>query len=220
MPLDALLEPTIPVLKPTDTIDDALRMIAETHLEQLPLVDGEDYWGLLKESNLLDWENPDDTLAVFEGKLYRYFSYEPLHPFEAVKLAIQNKLPVVPVLTADNKYLGSISRDALFYYLGENGSLNENGGIIVLEMKLGEYSLGQIARICEAENVVILNSRVFTNPQTGMLEITLKMNKQELQTVVAAFERFEYTVKEVYGDLPAYDDLANRYKLLMNYINM
>ncbi|MNU22778.1 CBS domain protein [compost metagenome] len=220
MPLDALIEPTIPVLKPSDTVDDALRMIAETHLEQLPLVNGKQYLGMIKESILLDWENPDDELLVFEGRLNRLFCHVQLHPFEAVKMAIQNKFPVVPVLNQEQEYLGSISRDALFYYLGENGSLNEPGGIIVLEMKLGDYSLGQIARICEGENVIILNSRVYTNPQTGMLEVTLKTNKQELQTVVAAFERFEYTVKEVYGDLPAYDDLAQRYKLLMTYINM
>lgn len=220
MPLDVLIEPTIPVLKPTDTVDDALRMIAETHLEQLPLVSGNSYWGMMKESVLLDWEHPDDELSVFEGRLNRPYCLQLLHPFEAVKMAIQNKLPVVPVLNQEQEYLGAISRDALFYYLGENGSLNEPGGIIVLEMKLGEYSLSQISRICEGENVIVLNSRVYTNPQSGMLEVTLKTNKQELQTVVAAFERFEYIVKEVYGDLPAYDDLAQRYKLLMTYINM
>lgn len=62
MPLDVLIEPTIPVLKPTDTVDDALRMIAETHLEQLPLVSGNSYWGMMKESVLLDWEHQDDEL--------------------------------------------------------------------------------------------------------------------------------------------------------------
>ncbi|OJV54905.1 MAG: hypothetical protein BGO31_16320 [Bacteroidetes bacterium 43-16] len=220
MSLLNLIEPTIPVLKPNDSVDDALRMMSDTHFDRLPLIDKGVYISIIKEPALLDWEDPDTKLSKFPYDIIRPACIVTAHPFDAVKVAIQFKLPVVPVLNERQEYLGCVSRDALFHYLGESGSLSEQGGIIVMEVKPQDYVLSQIARIAENEDVKILNSRVYLNPQTDMLEITLKMNKVELQRVVAALERYDYVVKEVYGDIPAQNDLDDRYKLLMNYLNI
>lgn len=220
MSLLSLIEPTIPVLKPGDTVDDALRMMSDAHFDRLPLIDKGVYVSIIKEAALLDWEEPDTPLSKLPYDIVRPACIVSAHPFDAVKVALQFKLPMVPVLNERQEYLGCVSRDALFYYLGESGSLNEQGGIIVLEIKPQDYVLSQIAKIAENEDVKILNSRVFLNPQTGMLEVTLKMNKVELQRVVAALERYDYYVREIYGDIPAQDDLDDRYKLLMNYLNI
>lgn len=220
MSLLNLIEPTIPVLKPNDSVDDALRMMSDTHFDRLPLIDKGVYISIIKEPALLDWEDPDTKLSKFPYDIIRPACIVTAHPFDAVKVAIQFKLPVVPVLNERQEYLGCVSRDALFHYLGESGSLSEQGGIIVMEVKPQDYVLSQIARIAENEDVKILNSRVYLNPQTDMLEVTLKMNKVELQRVVSALERYDYVVKEVYGDIPAQNDLDDRYKLLMNYLNI
>lgn len=220
MSLTDLIVPTIPVLNLNDTGDNALRMMSEAHLDYLPLVENRQYVCLVKESDLLDWETPDLPLSDFPDTYFRPFCFEQLHPFDAVKVSIQQKLSIVPVLDKENNYLGSITRDELFYFLGDQGSLNEPGGILVLEVKPGDYSLSQIARLCESENVVIINSRVKTNATTGMLDVTLKTNKTELEALAATFERYDYIVKELHGELPFNEDLASRYQLLMSYINM
>lgn len=220
MTLTQLIEPTIPVLKPSDLVDDALRMIAETHYAKLPLVEKGEYLNLIKETDLLDAEDEMMTLAELQVPSFRPSCIDSAHPFDAVKAAIQFNLPVVPLLDERQLYVGSVSRASLFNYLGENGGLSEAGGIIVLEMHPRDYVLSQIAKIAENEDVKILNSRVYLNPQSEMLEVTLKMSKVELARVVAALERYDYVVKEVYGDLPTQDDLDDRYKLLMNYLNI
>jgi acetoin utilization protein AcuB len=104
--------------------------------------------------------------------------------------------------------------------LSEHGSILEPGGIITLEIKPNDYSLSEIARICESNDITILQSGVYTNMETGMLDVTLKINRMEFSALVASFERYEYRVKEMYGESPAFENLLNRYNLLMNYINM
>ena len=214
------IEPSIPVLMPKDTVEDALRMMSETHYAKLPLVDNGIYVSLLSETDLLDCEDPNTVLSAVHTEVFRPSCIASAHPFDAVKAAIQFNLPVVPILTEQQMFLGCVSRVCLFTFLGEYGSLAMPGGILVLEVKPGDYILSQIAKIAEDENVQILNSRVFQNPQSGMLEVTLKMNKVELQRVVASLERYDYVVKEIFGDFQSQDDMDDRYKLLMNYLNI
>lgn len=220
MTLLQLIESTIPVLKLNDTVDDALRMMSETHYAKLPLVEAGEYKNLYRESDLLDVEDFDSALADSGIEVFRPSCIVSAHPFDAVKLSIQYNLPVVPILDERQMYVGSVSRAALFNYLGENGGLSEPGGIIVLEMLPRDYVLSQIAKIAENEDVKIINSRAYLNPQSEMLEVTLKMSKVELARVVSALERYDYVVKEVYGDIPTQDDLDDRYRLLMNYLNI
>jgi hypothetical protein len=54
----------------------------------------------------------------------------------------------------------------------------------------------------------------------GSYEVTLKLNKPELDAVVASLERHKYNVREVYGQQANEENIIDRYKLLMNYINM
>jgi hypothetical protein len=61
---------------------------------------------------------------------------------------------------------------------------------------------------------------LFTNRATQKLEITLKTNRTNLEALASAFERHKYVVKEVYGEAVHKEDMLDRYKLLMNYINM
>lgn len=220
MTLQQLIEPTIPILKISDTVDDALRMMSETHYAKLPLVENGEYKSLFRESDLLDVEDYDATLMNLNMPIFRPSCIITAHPFDAVKAAIQYNLPVVPLLDERQMYVGSVSRASLFNYLGESGGLSDAGGIIVLEMHPRDYVLSQIAKIAENEDVKILNSRVYLNPQTEMLEVTLKMSQVELGRVVAALERYDYVVKEVFGDNPTQDDMDDRYKLLMNYLNI
>src|SRR5690606_27317784 len=94
------------------------------------------------------------------------------------------------------------------------------GGIIILEMRPVDYSLSEIARICENNDAIILNLQIFTQPESDMMRVVIKTNTREVQTLVASFERYEYNVRQVFGELPAQESMKERYESLMRYINM
>lgn len=220
MVIEQLISPIVPTLDPKDTGNRALTLMEENNLTQLPLVEEEKYMGLVQENDVLDWEKPEAQIGQAGFLNYRPAVYASGHPYDALRIAHQQNLAVVPVIDNENTYLGSITRDDLLKYITENSGLDNPGGIIVLEMDPRNYSLTEIARICESEDVIVISSQLFTNPANGMLEVTLKLNKTELGAVVSSFERHEYKIKEVFGEQGHEDDMMDRLKLLMNYINM
>jgi len=80
--------------------------------------------------------------------------------------------------------------------------------------------LSEIARLCENEDVIIISSQISTNKVTGKVDVTLKTNRTDLHALASSFERHNYVVTQVYGEQANYEDMLDRYKLLMNYINM
>ena len=125
----------------------------------------------------------------------------------------------MPVIDNEHKYLGSIDRESLLTHVAENSGISSPGGVLVLEIPPRNYSMYEIARICENEDVILLAMHSRTN-ERGMLEITMKLNRTVLDAVVSSFERHNYHVTEVYGKETDNEDIIGKYNLLMNYINM
>ncbi len=220
MVVEQLISPIVPTLIPTDTGDRALTLMDETNLNQLPLVANDKYMALVQENDLLDWENPDNSLQTADFLSYRPAVLSTGHPYEALRIAHQQNLHIVPVVDLENTYVGSITRDELLRYITEKSGLDNPGGIIVLEIDPRNYSLYEIARICESEEVLLISTQIFSNKLTGKLEVTLKTNRNSLGGVVDALERHNYKVKEVFGDRTDKDSLQDRFDNLMNYLNM
>ncbi len=70
----------------------------------------------------------------------------------------------------------------------------------MLELEPRDYSLSEIARIAESNEVTLLSVNTLTNPNTAKLEVVLKTNRQEMQGLIATFERFNYTIKYMFSE--------------------
>ena len=220
MVIEQLISPVVPTLLPTDTGSRALFLMEENNLTQLPLVANEKYMALVQENDVLDWDTPESPLGKASFLTYRPAVFASGHPFEALRVAHQQNLSIVPVVDNENTYIGSITRDDLLRYITENSGVENPGGIIVIELDPRDYSLSEIARLCEGEDVIIISTQITTNKITGKLEVTLKTNRTDLQGLADTFERHKYVVKNVYGETSQREDMLDRYRLLMNYINM
>jgi acetoin utilization protein AcuB len=220
MVIEQLISPLVPVVMPSDTGTRALNLMEEANITQIPLVSDDKYLALVQENDLLDWGTSDRPLSMADFLNYRPAVVASGHPYEAMRVAHSQNLMVLPVVDNDNTYLGSITREELLRYITENSGLDNPGGIIVLEMKAHDYSLAQIARICEQDDTNVISTQLITNHVTGLLELTIKTNRTELTGLASSFERYKYTVKELYSGQSSVDDTMERYKMLMNYINM
>ena len=220
MVIEQLISPVVPTLLPTDTGSRALFLMEENNLTQLPLVVDAKYLALVQENDVLDWDTPESPLSKANFLNYRPAVFASGHPYEAMRVAHQQNLSVLPVVDNENTYIGAITRDDLLKYITENSGVDNPGGIIVIELDPRDYSLSEIARLCESEDVIIISTQLATNKATGKLEVTLKTNRTDLSGLASALERHKYTVKQVYGEQAHYEDMLDRYNLLMNYINM
>lgn len=220
MLLEKLISPVVPTLLPTDSGNRALQLMEANNMTQLPVVVNDEYAALIQEDSLLEWTTPESPLSMSDLLNYKPAVMISGHPFDALRLAHAYNLDIIPVIDSKHKYLGAITRNSLLSYLTENSGLDHPGGIIVLEVAPKNYSLAEIARICENEDVTITNTQLFTDPETGMLQVTIKTNRTDLSGVSRSFERYGYTILELFGAELREDHMLNRYQLLMNYLNI
>jgi hypothetical protein len=80
--------------------------------------------------------------------------------------------------------------------------------------------LAEIARIVESENTKILSCFISTPHGLENLELTLKLNRQDLKHVIATLTRFGYDVKSSYFESDYLDTLQDRYDGLMRYLDV
>lgn len=219
MNLEELISPIVPVLLPSDSGERALTLMDQNHFNQLPLVEDEKYMALVQENDVMDWGTPERALSSADFLNYRPAVFANGHPYDALRIAYQQQLSVIPVVDNDNTYLGAITKDSLLKYVSENSGVENPGGIIVIEVAPRDYSLAEIARICENEEVMVISSQLKNNV-AGKIEVTLKTNRTDLQGLSSSFERHNYIVKQVFGQQMNIDDTMNRFNELMNYINM
>lgn len=215
-----LISEHIPPLKHTDTGSTALQWMEEFKVNQLPVMKQENFVGIVSEDNIYDQEDPEKTLHELFDHLPRPYVKGNAHVYEVLSKFSEEHLSVLPVLDNEEVYLGCIGVTDIMQQFANTGSIKEAGGIIVIEVNSVDYSLVQIAQIVESENAKILSSFITSVPNSSVIEITLKINRLDLSSIIRTFERFDYIIKASFQKNSYQDDLKNRYDELMKYLNM
>ncbi|MEL6589368.1 MAG: CBS domain-containing protein [Bacteroidota bacterium] len=215
-----LISDTVPSVKSSDLAARALDWMGEFKLGQLPIVDDGQYKGMITETDILDATSMEVPVGDirFAGWESAYI-YQGNHVFDAIEAMNKFKLEVLPVLDEENRFLGVITIRDLLLYLNRMFAVNEKGGILVIEIPQNSYVVSEIGRICESADATILSLYLSQQPDLSM-QVTLKLNVEDLSRVVASFERFEYKIVRTYHKAAPLEDLQRNYEALLKYLDM
>jgi len=215
-----LISEYIPPIKSTETGDKALNWMNEFRVSHLAIVDGSNYLGIVSDDDIFDMQEPSNPILSELSNLKQPFVYVDSHVYDVMKIIADSKITIVPILNRQNEYLGCTDLLFLMSQITAVGSIKEPGGIIVLEMNKHDYTLTQIARIVEENDVKVLSSYITSQPDSTKIQVTLKMNTTELDKILRTFERYDYDIVESYAEGEYVEDLKRRYDELMNYLNL
>lgn len=210
----------LPFLHLHDKVYQALQMMNESHVSHLPIVDGEKFAGLISEDDLLQVENDNAELRELQQSFSMSSVKEDEHFLKAVKLAVENGLSVVPVVNEENEVTGMITYADLLKQSSDFMNINDPGGMLVLEMEAKSYSFNSISRIIESNDAQIKQLNTTTDPQTGLMQVTIKVDKPEISDIIATFQRYDYNVKYYLGEEIYENELRTNYDNLMNYLKI
>lgn len=216
---DLISEHIIP-LKTSDTGLEALSMMEEYRVSHLPIVNNVDFLGLISESDILNYNELEMPLGNHGLSLQKPYVTEKQHIFDVLRIVADLDLTLIPVLGQRNQYLGVITLPKLVKHFARWVALQNPGGIIVLELNSNDYSLTEIAGIVESNDAKILSLFTTSQPDSTVLNITLKLNKRDIRGVLQTFNRYNYVVKESYVEEDYYEDLLRRYDEFINYLNI
>ena len=215
-----LINNNIPRLKLLDSIGKALQLINDYRVTHLPVASDEKFLGLISEDDLMDAEDDRATIQVLENSFIKAFVKENEHFLNAVNCSNRYDTSVVPVINEEEELVGVITVTDLLKALGDFSGANEIGGIIVMEMERSQFAISEISRIVESNDATILHLNTTVHPETGMLTVTLHLNKKEISAIVSSFERYEYDVIYYFGDEKFENEIHINYRHLMNYLDI
>ncbi|HAM98001.1 MAG TPA: hypothetical protein DCQ26_05280 [Marinilabiliales bacterium] len=202
-----LISEIVPAIHKNDKASEALNWMDVFRISHLPIVDNDEYLGLISEMDIFDMNNPEVPVLEHTLSLPRPFVFENQHIYEAADLVAKFKLTLIPVLSLDEKYLGIITLNDLAQEFSHLMSAENPGGILVLELKPNDYSLSEIAQIVEGNDVKILSLYVRSIHITESAEITIKTNRTDLSAVIQTFERYNYKIKSIFSTSKELDGL-------------
>lgn len=214
-----LISPDITIQGLRDPVGVVLHQMEEMKVRHLPVSDEDKFLGIIAEDDLQD-EADDTPLENLQDYFIKSFVKATDYFLVAVKLSHVMHLDLVPVMNEKNELEGVITRDSLFRELAHMTGSEEYGSLLVLEMEKNAYSLGEINRLVESNDAVITQLNTWSDSNTHILTVVLRINKEEISDIVASFQRHEYTVRYYMGEELFRNELQSNLDHLMNYLNI
>jgi predicted transcriptional regulator len=209
-----------PSLHLTDTVTDALQLMNDSKATHLPVVSAENFLGLISENDLVDEKNKNLTLEVFQTNFVSAAVNAGYHFLKAASVYNLYQTNVIPVVNERNELVGTISSGALITAMGNFCGSSEFGAVIVLEMERTRFAISELNSIVESDGATILHLNVSPHPAPDLLEVTLQINKKEISTIIATFERYEYSISYYSGEELFENEISLNYNNLMNYLQI
>jgi CBS domain-containing protein len=214
-----LISTSVPSLKLTDSVFQAMELMAEFCVKQLPVVAKDKYIGLVFEDDLMNLDDSAELESV-STHFSKVAVHGNMHFIEAVQTANDYHLTVVPVIEKDNDFSGVIVASDLLRHLGKITGASEPGGLLVLEMDQRNFSFAEISKLIETNDAQITQLNTSWDSGSDSFLVTIKINKFEISDIVATFQRYDYQVKYYFGEELYENELKDNYDHLMNYLSI
>jgi acetoin utilization protein AcuB len=219
MIVSQLINTSFPSLNISDKPSFALQLMDDYDVLHLPVLSEDKFVGLVSKDDMLDamdadlhLSNPDLLKKVFIG--------QDEHFLAALKLIAEHELSILPVISSQMELMGIILTKAFLKGMSTFLGNDDKGAVIVLETDKRNFSFGELSRLVETNDAYITQLNTYTEASTGLVVITIKINKIEVSDIVATFQRYDYVVRHFYGEEEYANELKENYQHLLSYLNM
>lgn len=214
-----IIRKDFPQLQLNDDAATALHFMDDFEVQHLPVINENKFAGLISKNDLL---NTDETLPLsdLQHEFIHTSVFYQHHFLTAIKIAAELNLSLVAAVNEVNEVVGAITYKQMVQSFSHFLNTEQPGGVIVLEIEKRNFSFGEISRLVETNNATITQLNTSVNELTGLLTVTIKLNKTEVSDVIATLQRYEYSVKYYFGQEFFENELKENYDLLMAYLNI
>ena len=215
-----LITDEVPPLKLSDTGKKVLDWMEDLRISHLPVVNKREFLGLVSYDDVLDLNDAKKTLDHLKVSMIKASVRQEHHIFDVLKVISNYNVSAVAVLDDDNQYVGVITANSIIQKVAAMPFVHEPGSIVILEMNTRDYSLSQISQIVEGNDAKILSMHINAHRDSTKIEVTLKINKEELAPILQSFGRYNYTVKATFHQNNLNVDLKKRFEEFIHFLNI
>jgi len=218
---ETLINQMIPALKLTDTAEKAIIWMEELKTNQLPVIENRKFKGLISEDLILESNDLDKKIMDFHLVSENCYVTEDQHLFDIIRVAQEHDSELVAILNDSGDFLGVSRHEDTIKAFSNTLTVLGQGGILVLKMRMIDYSMSEISRLIESDDSKILGSYLSQDQKDpNIVYLTLKINKNDLKTVIATLERFDYHIVAKFHDNNTISTEHERLDNLLNFLNI
>lgn len=219
MLVSQIIETDFPIVNVQDKVSFALQLMEDYDVLHLPVITKEKFTGIISKDDLIDAEEKA-LLLTLQHQFIQASVLPEDHFLTALKVIRRFDISVVPAINKNGEIQGIITQKNLIRTLAEFCNVEEAGGMVVLEMDRHSFSFGELTRLVETNDASITQLNTYTEDGTGLLIVTIKINRIGISDIIATLQRYEYVIRYYFGEEDYENELKENYDLLMTYLNI
>ena len=214
-----LIQNTYPILHLYDKVSFALQLMDDYDVQHLPVISEQKFAGIVTKEDLIDTDERA-AIAALQDLFIIKCAKTTEHFLAILNLATEHQLSLITIVNDEMEISGSVAAKEILNTINNFMGNNEPGGTIVLEIDKRNFSFGEISRLVETNDAYITQLNTSVEPATGLVLVTLKINKVEVSDIVATFQRYDYIIRYYFGEEQYANELKDNYNHLMAYLNI
>lgn len=201
-----------------ETIAEVQDFFAEVSYSHFSVIDEGIYIGCIAADDIETFDS-DKKVSDYKYTLEGFFARKNMIWLDVLEVFAKNHTNIVPVLDEENNYTGYYELEDIVKFFHETPFLKEQGGIIIIEKSILDYSMSQITQIVESNNGKLLGLFV-SEASADKIQITLKIALGGMNEIIQTFRRYNYEIISEHQEDNYLNNLKERSEYLDKYLNM
>ena len=203
---------------PETLVEELQTVFKQLTYSHVPVLKEQVYLGCLSETDVYCFE-PQQAVSEVLYAIEGFFVRDSSMWLDVLEAFAQNNSNIMPVLDAENNYIGYYQLIDIISLFNRMPFLSEPGGIVVIEKGHNDFSFSQISQIVESNNAKLLGAFI-SKTENDLSQITLKIGNIGLSTILQEFRRFGYTIISGHEEDTFLRTLRERSAYLDTYLNL
>lgn len=201
-----------------ETIQSVQDFFAEVSFSHFPVIEESVYIGSIASEDIETFDT-DKKVLHYRYTLEGFYARTNMIWLDVLEVFARNHTNIIPVLDDSNKYIGYYEIADVMRFFNETPFLKEQGGIIIVQKAIADYSMSQIVQIVESNNGKLLGAFV-SNTTLDTIQITIKMALGGMNEIIQTFRRYDYEIITEHQEDNYLNNLKERSDYLDKYLNM
>jgi len=199
-------------------VKEAQILFSQLTVSHVIIVDNGKFIGLLSETDALCFD-ADKPLSYYSYALERIFVSEQTLWLDALETFSKNKSNILPVLNANEDYLGYYELNDIIGLFSSTPFFSEPGHLLVIEKAHVDFSFSELTQIIESNGGEVLGL-FMSRLESGIIQLVLKISLKELNAILQGLRQYDYAVKSVHNEDDHINKLKDRAAYLDRYLNI
>ncbi|MCD0467976.1 CBS domain-containing protein [Flavobacterium sp. ENC] len=201
-----------------ETIASVQDFFADVNFSHFPVLENGIFIGSIASDDVETFDT-DKKAIDYKYTLERFFARKSMIWLDLLEVFAKNHTNTVPVLDENNTYIGYYEMEDIMKFFKETPFLKEQGGIIIVQKGIVDYSMSQITQIVESNNGKILGCFI-SEADMENVQITIKIGLGAMNEIIQTFRRYNYEIISEHQEDTYINSLKERSDYLDKYLNI